>query len=274
MFLTTDSFIIPNIAESRLDIFKLAGSSTHSEVLDDSEPAINNLVLVVSLGLPPLTPLSFIQTISCRAEPNPHHSFFHHSATQKRKAAHFAPDTAILTFNVNASGPARMQLDTFTFVCHRSAIIKFLPEEVDAPPRHITWDAWGPTATRCFGPTDFSVRWITTTAGQRMASMKRLTSSMFCVLIHDFNPLRIRRALADQENNPSKRVRIVRGPSQLVDDNKVFLHKIYSDLEYMEIMAKEWYDIAAVLLEDESLVGLMVCQISSKIDRMMLLIPL
>lgn len=175
IFLSEDAILFPNIRDSRLELFTLYN---------------NQLNHRCSLNLPELAPNHDIIMLTCRAEPNPTGSSSKtkpkpHSKlkpTQVRDSAMppFAanPDDAIALFNLLIMNRVIWEQRFFSFLIHRSSLLKFLEPhaeiekesdtddmEIDVSPVSIPWHSWGPSTTRWLNGDSIAHGYITITAG-------------------------------------------------------------------------------------------------------------
>ncbi|KAG6887262.1 hypothetical protein C0992_013100 [Termitomyces sp. T32_za158] len=169
VFLSQTMILLPNYYLNTLDIWELPTGAQ----LPPAEPFLR-------LTLPTLSTGSSIINFSCRCEPNPTPSGTPHLVTP----FHPDPDDAIMVMNVQLQGPDGVGV--YLLFVHRSALLKVCtthrPEDEDGVSHYIpgtftieripgkrvrAWDDWGPPITRVFDPCWGSLRWITTTSGQR-----------------------------------------------------------------------------------------------------------
>src|SRR6266478_3842089 len=180
-FLSQDTLVIPNLIQNTLEVVKIV-------IGNDDIPC---LVPLCVLNLPPLTRRASIVRLGCRAEPNPTGPGpLAIPAPPKRPFRDKAED-AIILFSVLIED-VQIHLGhfhfpetrPFTFIVHRRALLDHIPaaHRACAPfcstpepaPETVLvpWEAWGAAATRWFEGDPASMRWITTTAGQRAVTME------------------------------------------------------------------------------------------------------
>lgn len=169
IFLSEDAMLFPNIEDSRLELFTLAN---------------NKLIHRCSLGLPSLAPNHDILMLTCRAEPNPTGSPSKTKPKPKLKPTQARnsaippfvanPDDAIALFNLHVMNRVILEQKFFSFLIHRSSLLKFLESsytndrEVEMnihPVPTIAWNNWGPSTTRWINGDSTTHGYITITAG-------------------------------------------------------------------------------------------------------------
>ncbi|KAG6819166.1 hypothetical protein H0H93_014727 [Arthromyces matolae] len=169
IFLSPTIILLPNYHLNTLDAWELPTGTTPAP----TEPFL-------SLALPGLSLGSFIINGSCRCEPNPAPSGIKHS-----NAAFSAnPNNAIVVLNMRIHGPDGAS--AYSIYVHRGSLLQVCttvrPEDEDGvshflpstftvervPGKRVrAWTDWGPPICRAFDASTATLRWITTTAGQR-----------------------------------------------------------------------------------------------------------
>jgi hypothetical protein len=172
IFLTETALLLPNLVERRLEIYTLSNTGLIPERF---------------LDLPTLSPHHIILMLTCRAEPNPVGDRSNMDGIYARDSANppfvSSPTDAIALFNMTVIVGHLIHFNYFSFIVHRSALLKYLPSasptldatgsiieshigaEVSNPPASISWNAWGPPITRWFNSQSIAHGYITTTAG-------------------------------------------------------------------------------------------------------------
>ncbi|KAI0285737.1 hypothetical protein BC826DRAFT_1109157 [Russula brevipes] len=240
-FLSEDTLVIPNLIQNTLEIVKIAIES-------DDTP---RLVPLCILNLPPLTRRASIVRLGCRSEPNPTGSRgpLAIPAPSSRPFRDNAED-AIILFNVLIED-VRLHAgqfhfpDTrpFTFIVHRRALLGHIPAayrgcapfcsipEPAPAPAHVPWAEWGVTATRWFEGDPASMRWITTTAGQRAVTMEDVGAPT-PIIVRDFNPYML----------PNGNRMAVKVEESVLSASSVFKEDVRSSLPYVEIVTRASID--------------------------------
>jgi hypothetical protein len=175
IFLAEDILLLPNLVDKRLEIYTLSDIG---------------LVPKCFLNLPLLLPQHIILMLTCRAEPNPvgKRSDVHGIHTRDSTNPPFvsSPENAIAIFNMTVIIGQAMEFNYFSFIVHRSALLKWFLKclepsisaisasehifgsyhpEIPISPPSIPWHEWGPPVTRWFSVLDVAHGYITTTAG-------------------------------------------------------------------------------------------------------------
>jgi hypothetical protein len=280
-FLTQDTLVIPNLIQNTLEIAKIVIDS-------DNKP---RLVPLCVLRLPALTGRASIVRLACRAEPNPTGSGPLAMPPPSSRPFRDKVEDAIILFNVlieDAHLDPEMfhfpETRPFTFVVHRGALLAHVPAAQRASPPFyhsapelesesaaqvpLPWAAWGPAVTRWFESDHASIRWITTTSGQRAVAMEEGTPTP--IIVRDFNPYTVRsargRAAASgqergcnwSEQLPNgNRVRLKVEESVLAAGS-VFEEDVRSSLPYVEVATRAEYRYEGVLIDEERILGLKV----------------
>ncbi|KAH9980743.1 hypothetical protein BJV74DRAFT_778968 [Russula compacta] len=290
-FLTQDTLVIPNLAQNTLELVKIVSDN------DD----IPRLVPLCVLNLPPLTRRASIVRLGCRAEPNPigTSGALAIPAPSSRPFRDKAEDAVIL-FNIliedvqpDAGQFHFPETRPFTFIVHRRALAAQIPAEHRAcapyccsvvaaaaeselEPAQVPWDAWGAAATRWFEGDPASMRWITTTAGQRAVTME--DDAPTPIIVRDFNPYAVHAtraraaaaATASGQSSQSGR----NWSEQLPNGNRmtlkveesvlaagfVFKEDVRSALPYVEVVTRAEYSYEGVLIDEERILGLKTSQ--------------
>ncbi|KAI9450185.1 hypothetical protein BJY52DRAFT_1175761 [Lactarius psammicola] len=277
-FLTEDTLVLPNLIQNTLEIVRI----TIDEDYDDD----TRLVTLCTLGLPPLVEHASIVRLACRAEPNPTGSAsFSIPAPSSRPFRDKAAD-AIVLFNllIEDAGPHAGQFHfpetrPFTFIVHRRALIALIPpaqracapfcSAPEAAPTLVPWSAWGVPATRWFESDPASMRWITTTSGQRAVTMEEHTPTP--IIVRDFNPYAVRAALAhevtqersrecdggaEQQRLPNGNWQVLKVAEAVIPAGTVFREDVWSALPYIETVTRDLYRYEGVLIDEERILGL------------------
>jgi hypothetical protein len=277
-FLTEDTLVIPNLLQNNLEIVRI--------VVDENDDDVPCLVPLCTLNLPPLADNASIIRLGCRAEPNPTGSGPGPlvPAPSSRPFRDTAAD-AIVLFNllIEDMNPhaAHFFHETrpFTFIVHRSALVAHIPRAQlacapfrsvyhGAAPTIVPWDAWGVPVTRWFESDPASIRWITTTAGQRAVTMEDRTPTP--IIVRDFNPYAVREAAqgrsqeGDRDAREMSRVlpngnrQTVKMEEDVIPAGSMFKEDVRSALPYIETVTQIRYGYEGVLIDEERILGLEV----------------
>lgn len=213
---------------------------------------------MVSLSLPSLSPAYEIIRVTCRAEPNPPgHQRTAQSSADSQPAFYPSGMHAVAIFNITVG------FRIFSFIAHRHVLLSLIPQSLsddeDEVPR-VLWRDWEPSSTRWFQTEVLASYWITTTTGQRWVYTLKDTPSFPMSYIHvvDFNPYLVKRLGPNFEHESAlSRSKVVTG-SELLKADGVFDEDVWSTLPYFECESKAMFDYAAVLMDEEHVVGIQV----------------
>ena len=126
--------------------------------------------------------------------------------------------------------------------------------------REYPWDTWGPSVTRW---TDWDHGLAPCRPGGSRSALFPLLIEVGAgnpIVIRDFHPERVRRALA-RNKGPSldgDRLKVVTESSK-IEKGDEFLNDIVSSLPYCEATSEKRYGYHEVLIDDERIVGITVC---------------
>jgi hypothetical protein len=277
-FLSQDTLVIPNLIQNTLEVAKI--------VIDSDDTP--RLVPLCVLHLPSLTRRASIVRLGCRAEPNPIGSNSLAVPAPPTRPFRDKAEDAIVLFNVliedvhlHAGQFHFPETRPFTFIVHRSALLERIPaaHRACAPfcaapwpaptAVQVPWAEWGVGATRWFEGDPASMRWITTTAGQRAVTME--DSAPTPIIVRDFNPYAVRSArmragasgLVPQcnwdEQLPNRNRLTLKVEDTVLLAGSVFKEDVRSSLPYVEIVTQEQYSYEGVLIDEERILGLKVC---------------
>ncbi|KAJ6480495.1 hypothetical protein C8R47DRAFT_1218696 [Mycena vitilis] len=232
MFLATDIIVIPNTVEATLDVLRIP----------EDEAEVPQFLR--TFYLPTLIAGNAIVSMQCRGVPNPRLS------TKRPSRAPFLsrPADSILLFFLAILNPS--VVNNLFLVLDRARFLALvdIPSEVDN--LDVPWEEWGPPCARWLDATDISMQYITTTAGQRMVTIPRdAPLSPAPIRLLDFNPANVE---AQRKRGVSHGVRVV-GESTL--DLAPFTEPVVSCLPYVEVTSEEQFDYAAVMINDENIIG-------------------
>jgi hypothetical protein len=270
--------VIPNLVQNTLEVAK---------IVIDSDDTSRLLPLCV-LHLPPLTRRASIVRLGCRAEPNPTGSGPLAVPAPSSRPFRDRAEDAVILFNVliedmhlHAGHFHFPETRPFTFIVHRRALLAHIPaahraclpfcsppEPVPAPAQ-VPWAAWGVAATRWFEGDPASMRWITTTAGQRAVTMEEGAPTP--IIVRDFNPYAVRAARARavatgqssrynwSEQLPNGNRKVLKVEESVLVAGNVFKEDVRSSLPYVEIVTRAEYRYEGILIDEERILGLKVC---------------
>ncbi|KAF8492162.1 hypothetical protein F5888DRAFT_1731366 [Russula emetica] len=266
-FLSQDTLVIPNLIQNTLEIVKI--------VIKSEIPC---LVPLCVLNLPPLTRRASIVRLGCRAEPNPTGPGPLAIPAPSNRPFRDKAEDAIILFSVLIEDiqihPGQFhfpQTRPFTFIVHRRALLDHIPAahrtcalfcstpEPAPETVQVPWEAWGPSATRWFEGDPASMRWITTTAGQRAVTMEDSASTP--IIVRDFNPYAVRSARAraaagGQLQQQCDWNEVLPNGNTVLVAGSVFKDDVRSSLPYVEIVTREEYHYEGVLIDEERILGL------------------
>jgi hypothetical protein len=292
-FLSEDVIMLPNLARNAIELCSFSQSqrmsvSPATTFLDDCQQLHPDfataipLRTVVILRLPLLSTEMQIARIACRGEPTPYSSTY----APPRDGSDFAfrpqAESSIIIFNMLLEDDAPLffgRLKSLSFAIHRYALLDQIDEHdecqwniapsMDDEMLGVPWGEWGPGITRWFSTDDIPTRWITTSCGQRWATIEQDKPSSIC--IRDFNPINIRRAIETlgkarwyETNNAV--ITIVDTPSYASEENDhTFAEEVESRLPYLEIQTKIRYNYSSVFMDEGWLLGIVVCTLAISI---------
>jgi len=277
--LSQDTLVMPNSYEHTLEV---------SKIVIDSDDA-PRLVLLCVLHLPPLAENAAFGHYYCRAEPNPTGSGPIAISPSSDRPFRDRSEDAIIIFNMSynyyySSGARR---DWLKFIVHRRALLAHIPTAhrtctpFCSPPAplhavlHVPWSEWGPPSTRLLTGNSATMhcQWISTTAGQRAATMEDRMPSP--IIIRDFNPYAVcaARALAvengqSEQGNWSQQLPNGNRMTLNVEDSVlaagfIFKEDVRSSLPYVEVMTQDEYPYHGVMVDDQRILGLKSSRVSS-----------
>ena len=274
-FLTEDTLVIPNLLQSTLEIVRI--------VVGGGEDDVPRLVTLCTLGLPQLAEHASIVRLGCRAEPNPTGSGPPLVPPPSTRPFRNKATDAIVLFNLlieEADPPLGHffpETRPFTFIVHRNALIAQIPPaqracapfSSDPETAHtlVPWHAWGVPVTRWFESDPASIRWITTTAGQRAVTMEDRKPTP--IIVRDFNPHAVRAALAREDVQegchrggvqrlPNGNWQEIKVAVDVIRAGTVFREDVRSALPYIETVTQNKYGYEGVLIDEERILGLEV----------------
>ncbi|KAJ7697230.1 hypothetical protein B0H17DRAFT_1328952 [Mycena rosella] len=235
-FLTMDTLVVPN-SEGSLDVYSIPLSE-----------GCGLPRLIQSFYLPLLDPYHGVLSFQCRGDPNPRAAYTRPSRSRFLPR----PDTALLFFTfevVNRVG----EVSEHMFIVDRPRLVGAIDaRDLDVLSCH--WDDWGPQCTRWLDAAAFSKNFITMTSGTRLAAIAvdaHLHPAPVRVL--DFNPAHVRaqRAAGRHVVEADVEADAVAGTIEIPP----FAEPIVSLLPYIETVSKELFTYAAVLINDENIIG-------------------
>jgi hypothetical protein len=271
--------VIPNLVQNTLEIAKIVIKSDN----------IPHLVPLCVLNLPPLTRRASIVRLGCRAEPNPTGPGPLAIPAPSNRPFRDKAEDAIILFSVLIEDvqlhPGQFHFPEtrpFTFIVHRRALFAHIPAEHRAcapfsstpdpafEAVQVPWEAWGVATTRWFEGDPASMRWITTTAGQRAVTME--DNAPTPIIVRDFNPYAVRSARARAsasghsqqrcdwiEDLPNGNRMALKVEDSVLDAGSLFKDDVRSSLPYVEIVTRAEYRYEGVLIDEERILGLKVC---------------
>ncbi|KAI9462680.1 hypothetical protein F5148DRAFT_982664 [Russula earlei] len=276
-FLTQDTLVIPNLVRNTLELVKI--------VIDNDD--IPRLATLCVLNLPPLTRRASIVRLGCRAEPNPTGTDPLAIPAPSSRPFRDRAEDAIILFHMMIEDvqlhPGQFHfpdMRPFAFIVHRRALVEQIPAayrtcppfgstpEPERAPVPVPWAAWGVAVTRWFEGDPASMRWITTTAGQRAVTMEDGIPTP--IIVRDFNPYAVRsiraRAVASGQDGPcdwsaelpNGNRMTLKVEESVIAAGSVFIEDVRSSLPYVEIVTWAEYQYEGVLIDEERILGLKV----------------
>ncbi|XP_006455559.1 hypothetical protein AGABI2DRAFT_153436 [Agaricus bisporus var. bisporus H97] len=209
VFVTQDVFMTPNLNNATFEYWRVPKEQSDAPTRPFFKLALPELCPEDNVG---------INTIECRAEPNPTSSFRH-----SPKPFHPDPYRAIAIFNIsirsrefriihNIPHPIQLARRFFLFV-HRSSLAECLNRfenyiSYHDDPRPVPYDDWGKDICRWIPADGYSSQWITKTSGQKCVLFPEtvhfgINSSSESITMLDFNQTEVARVLAIQEHSKS-----------------------------------------------------------------------
>jgi hypothetical protein len=264
---------MPNLIQNTVELAKIVTDS-------DDTP---RLVSLCELHLPLLAEDTSLFDLRCRAEPNPYTSCPVAITAPFDRPFRDKAEDAIIIFNLWMSFYDYESVkELLTLIVHRQALFAHIPAAYRAcapfcsipvpeppPPVQVPWSEWGPFTTRWFVLHTFqSMRWKTTTAGQRAVTLEDTIPTS--IIVRDFNPYAVRaaRALASASEQSQQGDWIKQLPNgnqmTLKEDDSVliagsiFKEAMRSSLPYVEIVTQDVYDYDGVMVDDQRILGFKV----------------
>jgi len=261
--------MIPNLSQNTVEVTKIVIDS-------DGTPRLMPLCV---FHLPPLTRDASLCNLYCHSEPKPTSSDPVSISSPSDRPFHNKAEDAIIIVDIaydHISGR-----DWLTFIVHRRALLAHIPAAhracapfCSAPepmptPVHVPWSSWGPASTRWFEGERVETAWIMRTAGQRVVALEEIMPTP--IMVRDFNPYAVRaaRALAvvsgqSQQGNWTMQLPNGNQMTLQVDDSVlnagfIFEEDVRSSLPYVEIVTQDEYHYTRAMIDDQRVLGLMVC---------------
>ncbi|KII91519.1 hypothetical protein PLICRDRAFT_38284 [Plicaturopsis crispa FD-325 SS-3] len=252
-FLADDLILLTNMAENRLEIFRI-----HEHPWD--------IAPILLLELPPVRDRNnvAIYRLTCQAEPNPIGRMSSPTSVNHaddERPFFNAPEDAIFLFSMLLISHDHAVVDKCSFVVHRRALLALVPVPVDplVPTlEEMPWVTWGPDITRWFDIDDTPPRWITVPAGQRYALIASTASaSPEPIRVLDFNPYSCwKQKQAEEAGTEDDGTRLCDETSTIMQDLHGFAEPVNSRLPYVETLTRELYRYDAVLMDEVRILGL------------------
>jgi hypothetical protein len=108
---------------------------------------------------------------------------------------------------------------------------------------------------------------LTSTCSQRFVCIStHAETNPSPITIRDFNPHSVARYTEPERNeiidkHPSAGIRRLVTEATALEQRHVFAETIWSALPYTEVVSRQRYDYTAVLMDEERILGLWVCEI-------------
>lgn len=150
-------------------------------------------------------------------------------------------------------------LRSVSFWVRRSSLCEFATRGGN---RKYPWDTWGPSVTR-WADWEHGGLAPCRPGGSRGALFPLLieVGTGNPIVIRDFHPERVRRALALSSLKDGGRLKVVTESSK-IEKGDEFLNDIVSSLPYCEATSEKRYGYHEILIDDERIVGITVCAFS------------
>ncbi|KAF9442874.1 hypothetical protein P691DRAFT_680660 [Macrolepiota fuliginosa MF-IS2] len=247
LVLTADILLLSNQNTGELEYWRIPKNP--------SEPTPNQPFFI--LASPQLRSGNTFTYLRCRAEPNPGIR-----PCDVSKPFYTAPQHAIVVFCIGVQSTGFVG---FMFFVHRSSLVGFLDKFSSSTsftnrPRPVPYDEWGPPACRWINGER---SWIEITFGQRfiVPPPERATGRKPLTLI-DFNPIDVAKVLAAEKHRlqmgPEFHAMVVQAMDPLNDPDGCFENAVYSSLPYTIRISQEKYSFSALILDEESILGIKV----------------
>ena len=275
--------MLTNVRDNNIELLQI------EEVDDTSVPpsAPRDLRFVAMLALPRLRLGCRIVSFSCHTDPirrsrngtvadnkmeeDPYSGSDCSDKSSRRLSAgsgmHCRPDSALVHFRAYIHRDDH-PVTHFSFVARREELLQYARTtfRTDTQDRglltSVSWDTWGPGATRWGGSDEADAAWMASISGQRSVVIIGENPRPICV--RDYNVHTVRRTQAASGSvgrRSSSRVKIVTEESRIAHQD-CFMEDVRSSLPYVEVSSEKKYDFDAVLISDEHLVGITVREAS------------
>ncbi|KAJ7152096.1 hypothetical protein C8R46DRAFT_1042963 [Mycena filopes] len=236
IFLREDLLIVPDTLGAQLDILYIPPA-------DDDLPQF-----VQSCLLPAMKPDTIIHDIQCRGAPNPR------AALRRTSRAPFLPRPSDAIILLGLQVASETDIANHILVIHRPTLLRLL--DAAAPPegKGLEWAAWGPQCTRWLDARDVSMRYITTTVGQRLVTIGRDAPDVPApIRVLNFNSRDVEAQRGSgAPDGPHATVRVVEAGTLTPEG---FEEPIVSLIPFVETCSRELFDYGAVLINDENILG-------------------
>ena len=278
-FISHDTFVIPCARTETINIF-LFRPTPPPGVLDRG-PAIHHLCALKLPALNPVTGYKYV-TITCQSQPTPEPAVSYPSPTVlPRPKKLFVPDQedGIVQFSVSLTQGSRTT--DLLIVTHRRALMSFITSSQDALGDPLTepWESypmmpaktWGPdivfpiwrAISRCMLVPFTHTKWRAQVFGHRLVQLVHSRSPREgSIRVLDFNPLFVKRPpLFPEDYHPVIAQAVTRrivAEVGVIPKGEIWLEHVESSLPYYEVTTKEAFPLAAVMMDDERIIGLWV----------------
>lgn len=158
----------------------------------------------------------------------------------------------------------------YSLVVHRSTLLRHvhkahpwllsnssLPQEMhDSDPVTLAWVDWGLTSIRWHSGDEFC---STSTAGQRQVFWRAKKGPTFHIVVRDFNPIAVRRAIWEEKNgifdSRKGRRRLITDSGPTKDWDIAFASEGSSSLHCIELEVKKAYSFGGPWMDETHLLG-------------------
>ncbi|EKM77109.1 hypothetical protein AGABI1DRAFT_77888 [Agaricus bisporus var. burnettii JB137-S8] len=263
IFVTQDVFMTPNSNNATFEYWRVPKEQSDAPTRPFFILALPELCPEDNVG---------IDTIECRAEPNPTSSFRH-----SPKPFHPDPYHAIAIFNIsirsrefriihNIPHPIQLARQFFLFV-HRSSLAECLDRfdnyiSYHDDPSPVPYDDWGQDICRWIPADGYSSQWITKTSGQKCVLFPEmghfgLNASSESITMLDFNQTEVARVLADWVDESDEKIIINEG-QKLDDYGQCFLNDVYGQLRFKKCETAPSFIYSGVMMDEQRVIGTQV----------------
>ncbi|KAJ7150550.1 hypothetical protein C8R43DRAFT_1236243 [Mycena crocata] len=244
-FLADDSLLVANHGDNALDIYNI--------------PSVGTATLAHSFLLPSLGPDYCVTSLLSKSGTNTLSSMSHCSTPPSCSRQRYTntPEDSIIVVSLQIGVRDADNDDddeSFTFVFHRSSLLRGLRHHTESARKTTPWYMWGPPVTRWFDartmPSDLFIR--ADLNGQRLAWLSRDTPCPIHVL--NFNPATLSAVLAQQER-PTPAQSVTQSSASIIS-HPAFLDPVSSYLPYVETVSAQNFSYGILAMDEEHILGI------------------